>query len=53
MAIFSLNGAAITGHLSGKEMKLNPCLIPHTKINSKCVMNLNVKRKKFKLFISL
>ena len=49
--VFSTNDAGTTGHLSAKKKKINleTDITPFTKINSKWIMDLNVKCKAIKL----
>ena len=48
--ISSINGAKKTEHLH-KTIELNPYLTLYTKINSKCIKDLNEKAKAIKTFI--
>jgi hypothetical protein len=38
-----------SGYLSAKKLKLDPCLLPCTSINSKWIRNLNIRPKTLKL----
>jgi hypothetical protein len=40
---FSTNGVGKTGYLHVEELKLNPYLSPSTKINSKCIKDINIR----------
>ena len=42
-------GTGTIGHTHAKEMNLDTNLIPFTKINTKCIRDLNVKCKTIKL----
>ena len=46
---FSTNNAGKIGHLHTKKMNINTDFVPFTKINSKLITDLSVKRKTLKL----
>lgn len=47
--IFAKNGAGKTGHTHVKKVCLHRDFTPFTKINSKCITDLNVKLKTIQL----
>ena len=47
--VFSTNGAGKIGHTLGKKANFNLNVTSYTKLNSKCIMDLNIKCKTLKL----
>ena len=47
--VFSTNGGRKTGYPHCKRMKLEPYLTPHTRMDSKWIMILNIRSKIIKL----
>jgi hypothetical protein len=45
----STNVAGISGYLPAKKLKLYPCLLPCTSINSKKINDLNIRPETLKL----